>query len=409
MKVIKEKAHQLYQVLPEYKRFDQKFNMTRRPTWDWTDYGKTLLQNRIKLLKQGKTGYSLKDWAMNEAFNSRRRLGQTDINIPNKGHSSWLNRWAEIPSGVERFTGDSSSASRYVGKMAYLLGADKVGFADLDRRWIYSRWYDEESRESYPILFSDETTGDYSAPTLLEDRKQVIPEEMNKVVVMIVAMDKAGMDAAPTVTEQATTARTYEHLSTLVLGVAEFIRGLGYHALPMVNDTALSIPLAIDAGLGQLGRHGMLITPSFGPRCRICKVLTDLPLPSDWPIDFGVTAFCDVCRKCADRCPAGAITKGKRSYEAGSISSNPGVLKWTFDAEGCRRYHMSTGTNCGICIRVCPYNKNPHWFHSAPRWVIENLPPLNPFWVKMDNLFSYGKFKDPEKYFWRTGSLRKED
>ncbi len=407
MKVIKEKAHQIYRVLPEYKRFDQKFNMTRRPSWDWTHYGKTILQNRIRLLKQGNAGYSHKDWAMNEAFTSRRRLAQTDINIPNKGHNAWSNRWVELPPGVERFTGDPSRISRYVTKMAHLLGADLVGFTDLDRRWVYSRWYDEESQESYPILFSDETNKAYPAPTLLEDRKQVIPKEMDKAMVMAVAMDKAGIDAAPTVTEQATTARTYEQLSTLVLGMAEFIRALGYNALPMLNDTALSIPLAIDAGLGQVGRHGMLINPLFGPRCRICKVLTDLPLPNNWPIDFGVTAFCDVCGKCAERCPAGAIGKGPRSYEAGSISSNPAVLKWTFDAEGCRHYHMNIGTNCGVCIRVCPYNKSRHWFHSVPRWLIEKIPPFNPFLVQMDDLFSYGKFKDPETNFWKSRPLRR--
>ena len=72
--------------------------------------------------------------------------------------------------------------------------------------------------------------------------------------------------------------------------LAEFIRILGYKAIPMGNDTSLSIPLAIDAGLGELGRHGLLITPEYGPCVRLCKVFTDLPLEPDKPIQFGVTA-----------------------------------------------------------------------------------------------------------------------
>ena len=254
MKPLREKAFKIYTVSPEYRRFDQKFNMTRRPGWDWTHYGKNLLQNRIKHVKQGNTGYSLKDWALNEAFTSIRRIAQTDdINVPNRGHTSWSDTWAASPPGVERSSVDPHRISQHISKVAHLLGADLVGFTNLDRRWVYSRWYDEQSQESYPILFSDETDETYQIPTVREDRKQVIPKEMEKAIVMIVAMDKEGIDAAPTMTELATTARTYSQLATLAFGMAEFIRALGYHALPTINDTALSIPLAIDAGLGQLG------------------------------------------------------------------------------------------------------------------------------------------------------------
>ena len=68
MKILKEKACKIYELSPTYKRFDQKFNMTRRPSWDWVDYGRDLLQNRIGHLKKGNTGYSLKDWALNDLF-----------------------------------------------------------------------------------------------------------------------------------------------------------------------------------------------------------------------------------------------------------------------------------------------------------------------------------------------------
>ncbi len=72
----------------------------------------------------------------------------------------------------------------------------------------------------------------------------------------------------------------------------------------MGNDTALSIPQAVDAGLGELGRNGLLITPDRGPCVRICKVFADMPLAPDRPVRFGVSEFCRSCARCADACQA---------------------------------------------------------------------------------------------------------
>ena len=69
------------------------------------------------------------------------------------------------------------------------------------------------------------------------------------------------------------------------------------------NEYGLNIPLAIDAGLGELGRNGLLTTEQFGPRLRLCKVLTDLPSELDSPVDMGVQHFCETCERCAEACP----------------------------------------------------------------------------------------------------------
>jgi hypothetical protein len=78
--------------------------------------------------------------------------------------------------------------------------------------------------------------------------------------------------------------------------LACFIRGLGYQAIPCGNDTALSVPLAMAAGLGESSRMGLLITPKFGSRVRICKLFTDLPLESDDYRPFWVHQFCQTCK-----------------------------------------------------------------------------------------------------------------
>ncbi|GIS71288.1 MAG: hypothetical protein CM1200mP10_08650 [Candidatus Neomarinimicrobiota bacterium] len=80
----------------------------------------------------------------------------------------------------------------------------------------------------------------------------------------------------------------YSRDVTTLLALAQYIRNLGYQAYASMNDTALSIPMAIQAGLGEYGRHGLLITKEFGPRVRIGKIFTDLPLAHDKPIQFGV-------------------------------------------------------------------------------------------------------------------------
>ncbi|RJS76940.1 4Fe-4S dicluster domain-containing protein [Candidatus Bathyarchaeota archaeon] len=129
--------------------------------------------------------------------------------------------------------------------------------------------------------------------------------------------------------------------------------------MPCGNDTALSIPLAIDAGLGELGRNGLLIASEFGPRVRLCKVFTDLPLETDKPIEFGIKEFCEKCKLCAEACEVGAIsTSEKPSYEIACRSNNPGALKWYVNVEKCFMFWRKNGASCSTCIKVCPFNRS---------------------------------------------------
>lgn len=93
--------------------------------------------------------------------------------------------------------------------------------------------------------------------------------------------------------------------------MATFIRNLGYEARAHIDGNyEVVCPLvARDAGLGELGRMGLLMTPRLGPRVRISVVTTNLPLVTDEPLnDYSVTDFCTICKKCADACPSQAIS-----------------------------------------------------------------------------------------------------
>ena len=404
-------AAEIYEVQSHYQRFNQKYNMTRKRLWD--PVARELAKKRndtvAKLVKKNQKGYGLIDWAFYTGSIANMVNSGFSINWPNQRGNSWQPLAARSKSrktmpdyqSYGKLEADPADTTRYIKKAARLFGADQVGTCLLDRKWVYSHWFDEETKQDYPIKFSDEPGYEaYGEPIQLEDKTQVIPKEMKYAVVFIHEMDEQGMATAPTLTQMATTQTTYSRISFTTVMMAEFIRGLGYHAIPCGNDTALSIPLAIDAGLGELGRNAKLIIPKFGPRCRISKVITDLPLVPGQAATWGVTEFCNVCKKCAKHCPSRAIPFGERSFEPAGDFSHSGVLQWQVDHLKCLEYQGEAGTNCGICIRTCPFNKSRHWSHDVVRLGIkQRIGALDAFLVWMDDLLGYGRFNSAD-HFW---------
>jgi reductive dehalogenase len=220
---------------------------------------------------------------------------------------------------------DLGEMSSIVKRAAKFAGADIVGICRLDKRWIYSHSFNMITREH----------------KVLE-----IPPEINFATAIAVEMDYTMIKTSPTCIEAAATGMGYSRMAFTAGILAEFIRSLGYKAIPCGNDTALSIPIAVNAGLGELGRHGMLITHEIGPRLRLAKVLTDLPMQPDVPIEFGVSQFCEKCKKCAQNCPGQAIQFGERTDKALNVSNNPGVLKWPVDGEKCLNFWGRNGSSC---------------------------------------------------------------
>ncbi|HEA70737.1 MAG TPA: 4Fe-4S dicluster domain-containing protein, partial [archaeon] len=188
-----------------------------------------------------------------------------------------------------------------------------------------------------------------------------LPDGINKVIVMAIEMDQDAISTAPAQPAAAAASLGYSKIAFIISCLGEFIRNLGYRAIQCGNDTALSIPLAIDAGLGALGRLGLLITPEYGPRVRICKVFTDLPLISDEVNkDFihKVENFCKRCSKCANACETKAITEEREpSFKGKNISNNSGIKKYYINAEKCFEFWIENSSDCGSCIAACPFSK----------------------------------------------------
>jgi epoxyqueuosine reductase len=293
----------------------------------WKGYNRMFDEHTKELVKQGKKGYSRVDFALAEASDTVYDAfegGVSHVKIkPYRTPSGTVGiDWTKNKHNIE----SPAEMSRIVKRAARLFGASLVGVCKLDRRWLYA--------------------------------EADLPEMLENAIVMGIEMDSEAIDASPAPAAAAGTGVGYSKMAFILALMGEFIRNLGYTAWQCGNDTALSIPLAIDAGLGELGRNGLLITPQYGPRVRICKVFTDLPLATDKPIAFGVNEFCRRCKACARNCEAGAIFSGDEpSFEVACKSNNPGALKWHVNVERCYEFWCQNGIDCSTCIKVCPYNK----------------------------------------------------
>ena len=130
--------------------------------------------------------------------------------------------------------------SRRVKKVARFLGADLVNIGLLDRRWVYSNSFHFVTREH---------------------ERLEIPAECRYSVVIAIEMDYATIKVSPTCISRAAAGLAYSQMAFVVASLAQFIRDLGYTAIPSGNDAGLDIPIAVDAGMGELGRNGLIITP----------------------------------------------------------------------------------------------------------------------------------------------------
>lgn len=330
-------------------RFDQKYNMYYQGEWNPACSHLSRESKYLSLrnkLREGGLGYTPLDDALQKGAGSVLRYLNIEINRANRGGTAWRTHVRDNCLVLS-----PQEAAQAVQAAAALFGADDFGTCRLLRSRIYSHYYDPEARQSFPIHFSDEAPSNADS-----DQSLVIPADMDSVLVLIVEMDFDAVGTAPALPQVAATAASYSKLAALVTSLSEFICSLGYKAIPSINCTGLNIPLAIDAGLGKLGRNGLLIHPRFGPRCRIAKIITNLPLPEGRPGQDYLKDYCNECGKCAVNCPAQAISYGEPSARPRGNHSLEGMIKWQVDYRKCREYWIESGTNCGICVNACTFN-----------------------------------------------------
>lgn len=313
--------------IEQYQRFDERRTVFMRRFWDRdaSFFEQEYRAEAPTRIAAGDPAYAriafarvLASWTVHDCFGgafSWKRLGQAEPAMMQLGRHA-----------VE----DREQMSAEVKKTARMFGADLVGICRVNERWIYSH--------------------DRSGDTI------EIPDHCRTAIVMAIAMDRDAVLTSPSYESAVATGIGYSRMAFAIASMAQFLRNLRYEAIPMGNDTALSIPLAIDAGLGQLGRNGLLVTPEYGPCIRLCKVFTDLPLAPDAPGGVGLRDFCAACTKCAEACEIEAISAIREpSYTTVCPSNNPGVLRWAVNADRCYDFWVRNTAACSNCIASCPF------------------------------------------------------
>lgn len=214
---------------------------------------------------------------------------------------------------------------------------------------------------------------------------EIVEKHDKYAIVFAVEMDYEIMKGAPQIQVVAESSRQYIEGAKIGMILAYYIRQLGYHARNHMDGNYLVVAplLAQDAGLGEIGRMGILVTEEFGPRIRLGVVTTDLPLVQDKPVEFGVQNFCIMCKKCAQTCPSQAIPHGDKE----EIDK---VRRWKINQENCYTFWRRAGTDCGICLSTCPYSKPDSILHKFVRFSIRRSQFARKTFLFLDD-YIYGK------------------
>lgn len=263
---------------------------------------------------------------------------------------------------------DTVKISTYIKQWSKKLGAVDCGITELNPYHLYAVGGRKERRDK-PVVNNHKFA-----------------------IAFTVEMDKTMVDSAPTGSIVMESAQQYLESGKIALQVASFIRNLGYNARAHIDGNYQVVcPLvARDAGLGEIGRMGLLMTPKLGPRVRISVVTTDLPLEVNVAKpDYSVIDFCEKCKKCADACPSKAISFNE-------MQTIGGVERWQINQEDCFTLWCKVGTDCGRCVSVCPYSHPDNALHKLVRFGLKRNGLFRSLALKMDDYF-YGRIPATKK------------
>ncbi len=270
------------------------------------------------------------------------------------------------------------------------LGAQVVGITELDPRFVFMKDNNGnpvQLKHRYAIVIGkglDYRLANPVAPSPWEKQYSAIPEELaallsGKKVESTHAMSPADVE------DMRQTLEFFQDGGKIAVELAGEIRSFGYPARAHFGrwSEVQVIPVAVEAGLGEVGKNGVLISPKFGPRGSFPIVTTDLPLIADNQVDLGIQEFCRTCNKCARACPVLAIPTGA------PVVAN-GLSKWPVDGDKCWTF-IKGNPKCMACMAACPFNKKDLAIHRLAGWLIARKSVVaNWLLVRLDDALGYG-------------------
>ena len=309
-------------------------------------------------VSRGEVGKPLFNWYRNSV--SKDPLSR--INSPNRGrdnknvfqaHLRGLKKGSTNPERTP--VTDPAVMTSHIKRVAKTFGADIVGVA-----------------RSHPsFLYGGGALHDVGFRTSVDDGTMTQEELCTAypyVLVTPVAWDYEMAQAHRHHIGDAAYEFTLMNLGLVLTQLEGYIRELGYTAIRgKVNPQAA----ALAAGIGELGRNGLIISEEFGARIHLNDaILTDLPLVPDKPIDIGVEDFCKICRKCAETCPTNSISfEGKQVYN--------GVEKYKIKWEPCYKLRPLMTDHWSVCLTcstVCPFTKPNTWWRTMAVQTLKHTP-----------------------------------
>jgi epoxyqueuosine reductase len=223
-----------------------------------------------------------------------------------------------IPVAVERSQRNADAMTEALKKAAGECGADDVGITPMRAEYVF---------EGHDV------------------------PKYSWMVILAVSQAYDAIADAPSLRTLVEITRQYARGTRVAKGLANWLRAEGFDAFPYGGPMAgsfLLVPAAIEAGLGELGKHGSIIHPRLGSNFRIACVLTDAPLLADHAEVFGADSFCLHCHVCSDACPPAAICSEKTMVR--------GEQRWYVDFDKCLSY-FNEAFSCAICLAVCPFSR----------------------------------------------------
>jgi epoxyqueuosine reductase len=213
------------------------------------------------------------------------------------------------------------------------------------------------------------------------------------VIVCVYEQDWEATQTAPSARSERAAFEAYAGITERSVALSEFVEGLGHRAFPHshVGET-VAIHYGVQAGLGQLGLNGQLLTPQAGSRARIAVITTNTCLVHDEPVDYGIHTICDECQACVRRCPVGAIPNTRKEHR--------GVKKAKIKSERCFPL-VSYADGCAVCMKVCPIQRygleavQTHYHESGGKILGKDTDQLEGYVWPLDGRF-YGASEKPD-------------
>ena len=157
-----------------------------------------------------------------------------------------------------------------------------------------------------------------------------------------------GIETAPSVNCQIEAFRVYKVLGDIIIELTEYLKDQGYksEAHHPFGGKLLYGPHVVAAGLGIMGKHGLIITPEFGPRQLWSMITTDANIPKSSKRNFDeLEEFCKNCDSCIKNCIGGAV------YEE-PIKKDSGIFTH-IDRSKCID-SLLNNNYCSYCSKICP-------------------------------------------------------